>query len=171
RDLARFALLYLHKGWWRDRRIIPAPWVDESTRAYSNSEWGPGYGYLWWTGPINNGVVPSVNLPDGTFFAQGAGGQFAFVIPGQHLIVVHRAVHSEGEVSLRAIGRPLWLILDAGRFPNIGPDASLEAVQQPLASGEALSQALTGKSLLYGEGTMGGPYRFRLNADGTTIFL
>jgi CubicO group peptidase (beta-lactamase class C family) len=58
RDLARFALLYLHKGRWQDMQVVPAPWVDESTRTYSNSEWGPGYGYLWWTGPINNGVVP-----------------------------------------------------------------------------------------------------------------
>jgi hypothetical protein len=87
-----------------------------------------------------------------------------------HLVVVHRTVDSEGDVSLRAVGRLLWFILDAGKFPNIGPDASLDAVQQPLATGEALTQALTGKSLLYGEGTMGGPYRFRPNADGTTAF-
>jgi hypothetical protein len=37
RDLARFALLYLNKGPWRDGQIVPAAWVDESTRPYSHS--------------------------------------------------------------------------------------------------------------------------------------
>jgi CubicO group peptidase (beta-lactamase class C family) len=81
RDLAHFALLYLNKGRWQDRQIIPAAWVDESTRVYSHSEWGPGYGYLWWTGPISV-LAPSVNLPDGAFFAAGTGGKYAFVISG-----------------------------------------------------------------------------------------
>jgi CubicO group peptidase (beta-lactamase class C family) len=96
RDLARFALLYLNKGRWRDRQIIPPAWVDESTRAYSHSEWGPGYGYLWWTGPISNGVAPAVTLPDRTFYAAGTGGQYAFVIPAHDLVVVHSAPHPNG---------------------------------------------------------------------------
>ena len=37
RDLARFALLYLHKGRWQDRQVVPAKWVEESTQAYSRS--------------------------------------------------------------------------------------------------------------------------------------
>jgi CubicO group peptidase (beta-lactamase class C family) len=169
RDLARFALLYLHKGRWQDQQIVPALWVDESTKAYSLSGSG-GYGYLWWTAPINR-VAPSVNLPNGTFFAAGAGGQYAFVIPAHDLVVVHRAVHSEGGPNLRAVGRLLWLIFDAGKFPNIGPDATLEAAQLPLATGEALTKALPGKTLVYGDDAMGGPYRFRLNTDGTTALL
>jgi CubicO group peptidase (beta-lactamase class C family) len=47
RDLARSALLYLHKGRWRDQQIIPERWVAECTQAHSTSEWGPGYAYLW----------------------------------------------------------------------------------------------------------------------------
>jgi CubicO group peptidase (beta-lactamase class C family) len=172
RDLARFALLYLKKGRWRDRQVIPRAWVDESTRAYSHSEFGPGYGYLWWTGPISNGVAPSVNLPGGTFFAAGTGGQCAFVIPVHDLVVVHRGPHIEGGLAnLRTIGRLLWLILDAGKFPEIGPDASLEAARGMRVGGEVLSRTLTGKTLLYGEAATAGPYRVRLNADGTAAFL
>jgi len=48
RDFARFALLYLHNGRWRDQQIIPAEWVAESTHSYSNTPTG-GYGYMWWT--------------------------------------------------------------------------------------------------------------------------
>jgi CubicO group peptidase (beta-lactamase class C family) len=172
RDLARFALLYLNKGRWQDRQVIPGAWVDESTRAYSHSEWGPGYGYLWWTGPISNGVAPSVNLPDGTFFAAGTGGQYAFVIPVHDLVVVHRGPHIEGGLAnLRTVARLLWLILDAGKFPDIGPDASLEAAQGTRADGDVLSRMLTGKTLLYGDAAASGPYRMRLNADGTAAVL
>ena len=172
RDLARFALLYLNKGRWQDRQILPASWVQESTKAYSHSELGAGYGYLWWTGPLSNGVAPSVNLPDGTFFAAGTGGQYAFVIPAYDLIVVHRGPHIEGGLAnFRTVGRLLWLIFDAGKFPDIGPDASLEAAQGMRADGGALSRILTGKTLLYGDVVPGGPYRVRLNADGTAAAL
>jgi len=114
RDLARFALLYLDGGKWRDRQIVPAQWVKDSTRAYSQSDFGPGYGYLWWTG--------FGRLPPGTFFAAGAGGQFAFVVPPSDLVLVHRAPHvilSDGSPRLSEIGRLLALVLDAagGRHP------------------------------------------------------
>lgn len=171
RDLARFALLYLRKGQWEGRQIVPARWVEESVQPYSSSEWGPGYGYLWWIGSINNGSAPSVKLPKGTFFAQGAGGQFAFIIPAFDLIVVHRWVHSDQGPNLRQIGRLLWLVLDAGKFPDIGPDASIESAQYPRALGDALSRMLTGKTLLYGNAAMHGPYRIRLNTDGSAAVL
>jgi CubicO group peptidase (beta-lactamase class C family) len=108
RDLARFALLYLDGGKWHDRQIVPAQWVKDSTRAYSQSDFGPGYGYLWWTG--------LGTLPPGTFFAAGAGGQFAFVIPASDLVLVHRAPHlilSNGTPKLSEIGRLLSLVLNA----------------------------------------------------------
>lgn len=171
RDLARFALLYLRKGQWQGRQIIPARWVEESVQPYSSSEWGPGYGYLWWIGSINNGSAPSVKLPEGTYFAQGAGGQYAFVIPAFDLVVVHRAAHTEQGPNLRQIGRLLWLMLDAGKFPDIGPDASIESAQYPRAPGDALSRMLAGKTLLYGETAKPGPYRIRLNTDGSAAVL
>ena len=171
RDLARFALLYLYKGRWHHQQLIPVDWVEESTRAYSWSESGPGYGYLWWTGPIDDGAAPSVNLPVGTFFARGAGGQYAFVIPSYDLVIVHRAPHHHEAPSHRAIGRLLWLILDAGSLPDIGPDASIEAAQHSRIHGEALQRTLAGKTLLYGAKAMGGPYRIRLGSDGSATLL
>lgn len=82
RDLARFGLLYLRDGRWNDRQVVPADWVRDSTRAYSSTGSGSGYGYMWWTSR------PA--LPAGSFFAWGAGGQFAFVIPSRDLVIVHR---------------------------------------------------------------------------------
>jgi CubicO group peptidase (beta-lactamase class C family) len=87
RDLARFALLYLHHGTWAGQQIVPGDWVKDSTQAYSTSHDGFGYGYLWWiagTGPAR------IALPPGSFFAWGAGGQFAFVIPADDLVIVNQ---------------------------------------------------------------------------------
>jgi len=39
------------------------------------------------------------------------------------------------------------------------------------ASGDVLSRMLMGKTLLYGEATTTGPYRIRLNLDGSAEFL
>jgi CubicO group peptidase (beta-lactamase class C family) len=88
RDLARFALLYLHGGTWAGRQVVPAAWVKESTTPYSFAPNGhTGYAYLWWTAPAN--PVPD-GLPKGSFFAWGAGGQYAFVVPASDLVVVER---------------------------------------------------------------------------------
>src|SRR5260370_35387272 len=79
RDLARFALLYLNKGAWAGKQIVPADWVRESTRPYSvQPSSGFGYGYLWWTPPETPGPY---GIPQGTFSAWSAGGQSAFVSP------------------------------------------------------------------------------------------
>jgi CubicO group peptidase (beta-lactamase class C family) len=92
RDLARFALLYLHKGAWAGRQIVPQEWVRDSTRSYSNvgdaaSSPGQGYGYLWWVAqPASSGRM----FPDGSFFAHGNGGQYAIVDPADDLVVVSR---------------------------------------------------------------------------------
>ena len=95
RDLARFALLYLHKGKWQNRQVVPAHWVEESTDAYSATDLAAGYGYLWWIG-FNNSIAPAVTLPAGAFSALGFGGQYAFVIPAFDLVVVHRAARFRG---------------------------------------------------------------------------
>ena len=84
RDLARFGLLYLRRGRWRDEQVIPAEWVDESTKPYSTTNFGSGYGYLWWT------AAPG-RLPTGSYFAAGNGGQYVFVIPADDLVIVHLA--------------------------------------------------------------------------------
>lgn len=166
RDLARFALLYLREGRWRDKQVIPAPWVRESIKSHSRSEFGPGYGYMWWIGPIENNIVPSVKLPEGTYYAQGYGGQFAFIIPAYDMVVVHRAAHAPPGVSLREMGRLLWLVFDSHNLTGIGEDASTETARLPPVSGGMLSNLLGGKTLIYGEAAPQGPYRMRLSNEG-----
>ena len=116
RDLARFALLYLNKGAWAGKQIVPADWVRESTRPYSvQPSSGFGYGYLWWTAPVPPGPD---GIPEGTFFAWGAGGQHAFVIPAYDLVVVNRVDRDMRlpEPKLSEVKQLLSLTLKAGPF-------------------------------------------------------
>ena len=116
RDLARFALLYLNKGAWAGKQIVPADWVRESTRPYSvQPSSGFGYGYLWWTAPATPGPD---GIPEGTFMAWGAGGQHAFVVPACDLVVVNRVDRDLRlpEPKLSEVKQLLNLALKAGPF-------------------------------------------------------
>ncbi|MCP4201654.1 MAG: serine hydrolase [bacterium] len=96
RDRARFGQLFLQRGRWGRRQIIPEDWVDESTRGYSDIEGlvgmpGASYGYMW------------VNLSK-EFFAEqtadrrlhhlsgfqasGYGGQTIYVLPDAEMVIV-----------------------------------------------------------------------------------
>lgn len=100
REMARFGLLFLNKGRWKDRQLVPASWVDEATRvqvpatlpwAHPESEIdGRGvYGFNWW----RNGVKPDGTrrfsaAPEGTFWASGHNNNKCFVIPEWSMVIV-----------------------------------------------------------------------------------
>jgi CubicO group peptidase (beta-lactamase class C family) len=94
RDLGRFGLLYLHRGAWDGRQLIPAAWVDASVRSYSSTgnqgslASKSGYGYMWWV-QINAKGHPELRLPDGSFTASGNGGQRLTVIPPIDTVIVN----------------------------------------------------------------------------------
>jgi CubicO group peptidase (beta-lactamase class C family) len=172
RDLARFALLYLNKGSWAGRQIVPQDWVQASTQAYSSSGYGPGYGYLWWTGFLGGAVAPTVTLPKGSFLAEGAGGQYALVAPALDLVVVQRVDRDTDvpEPSMRSTGRLFWLILKAVGY-DPGPDASLAAATGDRPIGEELTARLQGKTLSFGAKAKEGPFTLRFEPDGRLTYL
>src|ERR1700704_3932903 len=161
RDLARFALLYLHDGRWNGRQIVPSAWVRESTQSYSEAfpQQGPGYGYgyLWWIGFPSNMGAPTVKVPPHTYAAMGAEGQYAFVIPAYDLVFVHR-INSDvpvgplpdqrkPEPTTQQLARLLWLILSAAGDRDVGPDISLAHATGSRLTGEAIKAKLTGTTL------------------------
>ena len=82
RSMLKFGLLYLNKGMWSDKQIIPASWVAESTSATVSLGNSEGYGYFWWTKRFN------VNdKPIECYYAWGYGGQYIFVIPSARVVV------------------------------------------------------------------------------------
>jgi len=90
RDLAKFGSLYLHNGQWNGTQVIPADWVDLSTRRHFRfrprtgiDEGGEfGYAYFWWYScyPTSHGLVEART-------AIGNGQQRIFVLPGLDMVV------------------------------------------------------------------------------------
>ena len=80
RDYARVGQMMLDRGRANGRQLVPAGWVDESTRpgpGHASVEDATGYAYLWWT-------------LDGTraFTMLGGEGQFVFVDPDTRTVIV-----------------------------------------------------------------------------------
>lgn len=86
RDMAKFGYLYLSNGSWDGKRIIPAEWVEISTRKhYDMGESAVvDYGYQWW---IYYSKHPAIDA----YAAVGYSGQRIFVIPDQRMVVVFTA--------------------------------------------------------------------------------
>lgn len=95
RDAARFGQLYLQGGVWKDRQLVPAAWVEESTTVQNP---GPGgstgaYGYQWWIRPYGVNAFGTYQAPHGAaqydaYHAFGAWGQYIFVVPELELVTV-----------------------------------------------------------------------------------
>ena len=83
-DMARFGLLWLRRGRWGDREILPGAAVAE---ALVPSAHGPDYGFLWWLDTKGRNWP---GLPANSFGARGAGSNTIFVSPDHDLVVVWR---------------------------------------------------------------------------------
>jgi CubicO group peptidase (beta-lactamase class C family) len=84
-DHARFGLLFLNDGKWKDQQIISTDWIDLAT---TSSEANDSYGYMWW---LNKGQRKWEQVDDeGIFYAAGFGGNFIVIIPEQDMVIVTR---------------------------------------------------------------------------------
>ena len=89
RDFAKLGRLYLNKGNWNGKQIVPIEWVRKSTtNSPNNSVWW--YGYQWWHADPN----------DGDFYADGFLGQFIYVYPAKNIIMVRLG---------KRIGKVKWI--------------------------------------------------------------
>jgi CubicO group peptidase (beta-lactamase class C family) len=93
RDMARFGLLYLNKGRWGNKQIIPEAWVEKNTHADEMIRWhdaeAGGYENLWWL-EYRGASLYGPGLPAGTYMASGAGVHIIMVIPSLNLVIVNR---------------------------------------------------------------------------------
>jgi CubicO group peptidase (beta-lactamase class C family) len=127
RDLARYGQLFLQKGRWNDRQVIPEQWVEAST--YPHSKHGGGtkigrwYGYLW-------GVSEYFSKYK-MFFASGVGGQFLAVFPTEDLVLVNRTdTYLNKQVLDRELTRLFDLIL-AAKTGTPSPAPELVTMESP----------------------------------------
>jgi len=81
-DIAKFGQLYLQKGNWNGKQLVPENWVKEATGKQIsngddiNSDWAQGYGYQFWR-----------CKPDGVYRGDGAFGQYCVVMPEENAVI------------------------------------------------------------------------------------
>ena len=111
-DMAKFGQLFLQDGMWNGERVLPEGWVAEASKSWIDSgpagheqdrapddEWSQGYGYQMWR-----------CTPAGVYRADGARGQFIFVIPDRDAVIAVTSDTNDmpGEIAL------VWKHLLAG---------------------------------------------------------
>jgi CubicO group peptidase (beta-lactamase class C family) len=75
-DMAKIGQLYLDRGMWNGKQIIPEWWIDESTKEHSR--WGKlSYGYLWWI----------IDDKEHIYAAMGDGGNVIYVNTKKKMVV------------------------------------------------------------------------------------
>jgi CubicO group peptidase (beta-lactamase class C family) len=134
-DIARFGQLYLQKGQWQGKQLVPAAWVTAATARQTsngsspNSDWDQGYGYQFWRCRHN------------IYRGDGAFGQYCLVMPEQDAVI---AITS-GVKDMQAVLNLIWdKLLPAFKPSSLPPD---EATQKKL------EQALKSLSLRPQEGS------------------
>jgi CubicO group peptidase (beta-lactamase class C family) len=125
-DIAKFGQLYLQKGKWHDKQLVPANWIEAATaRQTSNgsnpgSDWDQGYGYQFW------------RSRNGAYRGDGAFGQYCIVLPEQDAVI---AITS-GVKDMQAILNLVWdKLLPAMKSSALAPDDE---------AGQKLQQRLKG---------------------------
>ena len=83
-DHARFGLLFLRGGRWRDAQILSENWIAQTTVP---CDINPEYGLLWW---LNHQHSMSDLACEKSFAARGAGGNIIFIEPEKDIIIVLR---------------------------------------------------------------------------------
>lgn len=83
-DHARFGLLFLRKGKWKDTQLISEKWVSAVQKP---SEAYESYGYMWW---LNKGDRAQEGIPESIYFGAGFGGNYIVVDNEHDLVVVTR---------------------------------------------------------------------------------
>jgi CubicO group peptidase (beta-lactamase class C family) len=121
RDWARFGLLYLRDGVWKERRILPEGWVDFA-RTKTTADNCDIYGAGWWiTPPVGAGKPYHALLQGGprdAFMAEGHEGQLVVVVPSKDLVFVRLGLFDDRKgfgVLGEWVGNILALFPDAGR--------------------------------------------------------
>lgn len=84
-DHARFGLLFLNDGKWKDQQIISPEWIRQAT---TPSQAENNYGYMWWLNTEGRRQWEGVN--ESVFYAAGFGGNYIVVDKENDLVVVTR---------------------------------------------------------------------------------
>jgi len=135
-DIAKFGQLYLQKGSWNGKQLVPAAWVEEATAMQTSngsnpkSDWDQGYGYQFW------------RSRNKAYRGDGAFGQYCIVLPEHDAVVAITG----GVKDMQAVLNLVWdKLLPAFEAKPLNEDAAAAkkladatkslAIRKPVAKG------------------------------------
>jgi CubicO group peptidase (beta-lactamase class C family) len=115
-DIAKFGQLYLQKGKWNGKQLIPSAWVEQATRKQVPNDqeghskigvdWTQGYGFQFWRCTHN------------AFRGDGAAGQLCVVIPEKDAVVAITADANAFQEEMNAIWDKLYPAFQTQSLPE-----------------------------------------------------
>lgn len=156
-EIARFGQLYLRKGIWNGKQLIPAAWVHEATSMQTStgsapaSDWDQGYGYQFWRSRHNS------------FRADGAFGQYCMVLPELDAVVAITSGVRNMQQVMNLVWDKLLPAMKPGRLPENAAarrqlESRLAALKVKFPNGAAtspISTSVSGKWFEFPENTRG----------------
>jgi hypothetical protein len=145
REMAKFGSLYLQKGMWQGKQVIPPEWVEASQI--------PGYSYQWWANEDGGAAV-------------GYGEQIIFVLPHKNLVVVLTGGLPISDINLY-VDLTYGYVLPAVKSDQpLAPDPAAKALAdrvaaianpeaQPVPALPAMAASVSGKTLRLDENPLG----------------
>ncbi len=85
-DMARFGILFLNDGIWKQEQVISKDWITE---AITPSTPNVNYGFMWWLN-TKEGSRHWEGVDEDIFYAAGFGGNFIIVDKKNDMVIVTR---------------------------------------------------------------------------------
>lgn len=117
-DIAKFGQLYLQKGKWNGKQIVPVDWIDQATsKQVSNGsdpsrDWDQGYGFQFW------------RCRHGAYRGDGKDGQFCVVLPEQDAVVAITANTGDMQAELNVVWDKLLPAFSDKPLPENAPNVA-----------------------------------------------
>jgi len=150
-DIAKFGQMYLQKGKWQGKQILPERWVAEATagqvpskggsRPAPENDWLQGYGYQFW------------RCRHDAYRGDGAFGQYCIVLPEQDAVVAITSETGDMQAVLDAVwAHVLPALQGEGQTGGFRPlKEKISTLNLPRPQGEPtspLTEALNGKRIV-----------------------
>lgn len=114
-DMAKLGLLYLQKGMWNGKQLLPQEWVADATskqietkpdNVSESDDWSQGYGYKFW------------QTTHGAVRADGAFGQYIIMLPEKDAVIVLTAQAANMQEELNLVWNYLLSAFKEEKLPE-----------------------------------------------------
>lgn len=153
-DMAKFGQLFLQKGMWNGKQILPAAWVNEASTTKiiqhpdmpqskrDSSDWEQGYCYQMW------------RCRNNAYRGDGAYGQYIIVMPEQDAVIAITSETTDMQGELNLVWKYLLpsmhtttLAADKDADKRLRDKLSSLALQKPAATeDDAIEKNIDGKT-------------------------